>query len=591
MLTVPSVATIVGGTDINATRQLTPASGTYALLGHISEASGVASLTAWVSASRIDPGSTWLEYFRRVPSTGATYGDYLIRLPKVTGYTGNRMKVTWSDQADPPDEPFKHVMYEATITPPAGTSLTRNISMVTGGKITGTIHDSDGNLVPGVTVWAVRKAFDPSFGEIAWTGGDSWWTHTKADGTYEIGGLPAGTDYKVNVYPDYNPGMALPIKYKDYNRRTYRGQPLVDSLNTSVGAAVSDHTPVGVALGGTTASIDETIFPGGYVALHADGPEYPTGAVWCDVMYLYKSHWFEIDSGYTTGGTFQKISKVLPTGHYKLMYSDYFKRGSGTWEFDLGPLEHKYASVLVPAPVTIESGGSMLKGAFAGLLGGGSGLPLGGSGGTLLNFKLGSVQTTWSPLPSGTFTAGSVFNATLSSGEASGTWTLTLPYDPAVADGDVPYLRVIHYKQSGGTETLSPIGVEHDQPHDHGADELALAVPRRVQEAHRQAGYADDVDEHVEALLESHRVRQPVAQAHLGREVREDHGVPAGLKGSLPLVQELLRPQLRLQGRHSVWSEVQPQGRQVPPVCVRLLGQVAPRHEDDQVQVRVREVA
>ena len=347
--TIPAITTGIGG-SYNAIRTLTPAAGTYALHGHISEVGGAPNLTAWVTASKVDPSSPWLEYFRRVPSLGATYGDYLIRLPKVTGYTGNKMKLVFSDKASPPDEPYKHVAKEYTITPPAGASKTQNVPMSIGGRIAGTIHDSDNNLVEGVTVWATRKAFDPSFGEIAWTGSDMWWTRTDSNGEYEIGGLPADTDYKVNVNPDYNPPPygTLDIKYRDYNRRTYKGQPLVDSLNTLVGAPVSDHTPVPVTLNHTTASIDETIYPGGYVALHADGPEHPTGAVWCDVMYQYKSNWFEIDSGYTTGGTFQKISKVLPKGHYKLIYTDWFGRGSGTWEFDLAENEHKYASVLVP---------------------------------------------------------------------------------------------------------------------------------------------------------------------------------------------------------------------------------------------------
>lgn len=454
--TLPDFSTTWGGGPLNKMTALTPKVDTYALHGHLAEAGTNTTLTAWVSASKINPSSVWLEYYRRVPSLGATYGNYMIRLPKLTGYTGNRMKLQWSDQAAPPDGQYIHVTQEATISPAASADTTRNITMAVGGAITGTVRDETGARVPGVTVWVTRKAFDPTMGEVAWTGGENWWVRADANGDYRVGGLPSGSDYKVNFYPDYNPGMLLPIKYRDYNRRVYQAQPLVDSLNTSVGAPVVDHTPVAVTAPSTTASIDETIVPGGYVGLHADGPSYPTGAVYCDVWYAYKGHWFEIDSGYTTGGTFQKIWKVLPAGTYRLDYNDYFGRGGGSWSFALAGGQTKFASVLVPAPSSIVSGSSLVKGSFAGLLGGGLGLPDGGTGGTQLKFQLGSVPVGAPALPSGTIGAGSVYNVSLTSGAAAGVWTLTIPYDPSIPAADVPYLRVIHYKTGGGTETLTP---------------------------------------------------------------------------------------------------------------------------------------
>lgn len=451
-----SFTTVWGGTTLNKMTQLTPKIDTYAVHGPLTESGTSDNLAAWVSASKINPSSVWLEYFRRVPSLGSSLGKYMIRLPKLTGYTGNKMRLEWSDQATPPNEQFVHVTNKADITPPVSGDTTRAVSMAVGGAITGTVRDEAGNRVPGVTVSVARKAFDPSFGEVIWAGAENWWTIADSNGDYRIGGLPTNSDYKVNVYPDYNPGMLLPIKYRDYNRRVYKSQPLVDSLNTSVGAPVVDHTPVAVTAPATTASIDETIVPGGYVGLHADGPAYPTGAVYCDVWYAYKGHWFEIDSGYTTGGTFRKLWKVLPAGTYRLDYKDHFGRGSGSWSFALAGGQTKFASVLVPAPVSILSGSSLLKGSFAGILGGGMGLPEGGTGGTQLKAQYGSVPVGAPALPSGTIGAGSVYNFSLTSGSAAGVWTLTLPYDPSIVPADVPYLRVIHYKASGGYETLTP---------------------------------------------------------------------------------------------------------------------------------------
>lgn len=438
--------------------KLTPAPGTYAVYGKVTETGTGENVASWISASKVIPGTTETEDYRRVPSNGAGNSLYLVRLPQATGYAGHQMRLEFSDQASPRDGiPYVHVNKVVTFSGPSDTLS--NQALNKGGSISGTIHDELGTPVPGCQVSVARKAFDPGMGETIWTGTGTWFTYTDLNGEYEIGGLPSNADYKVNIYPDYNPGWLLPEKYRDYYRRTYKGQPNVDSLNTSASpiGGVVDHTPVSVTLGLPTSGIDETITPGGYVALHADGPAHPTGAVWCDVMYQYKTQWFEIDSGYTTGGMFQKMWKVLPTGTYRLNYKDYFGRGSGTWDFALGATEHKYASVLVPAPMTITSGSSLLKGTFAGLLGGGSGLPGGGTGGAILNFKLGSVPKTAPPLPSGTFAVGSVYNATLAAGSASGVWTLTLPYDQMVPDADVPYLRVIHYKQAGGTEWLTPL--------------------------------------------------------------------------------------------------------------------------------------
>lgn len=451
---------LASASPLNMNQPMPPSPGSFAVFGHISEYGSPGSqVESRITASLIDPSSPWLNPYRVVPSNGSGNSLFMVRLPSSTGFTGNKIRLDFNDLASPPDVPYVHMTKSYTIVGSA-TDQALSPALYVGGTIAGTIHDGSGNPVDGCTVYVTRKAFDPALGEIAWIGTDTWWTRTDINGDYSIGGMPTATDYKVNVVPDYNPGMDLLPMYQDYYRRVYKGQPLVDSLNTSatpIGGVV-DHTPVAVTIGHTTPNIDETITPGGYVALHADGPLYPTGAVWVDVTYQYAGQWFEIDSGYTTGGLFQKMWKVLPTGNYRVKYNDYFGRGGGTWSFSLAPNEHKYASVLVPAPVTILSGGGLLNGSFAGLLGGGTGLPLGGTGGTMLQLKYGSIPTTAPPLPYGTVGAGSTYNASLASGAAQGVWTLTLPYDGSIPAADVANLRVIHYKQSGGSETLYPIG-------------------------------------------------------------------------------------------------------------------------------------
>ncbi len=290
----------------------------------------------------------------------------------------------------------------------------------------------------------------------------------------------------MNFSAYYDVGMPLPEKYKDYYRRTWKNRPNIDSLNSSATPIAVDHNPVSVTAPAVTSGIDETLTLGGYVALHADGPAHPTGAVWCDVMYQVPSttKWVEIDSGYTTGGTFQKLWKVLPVGHYKVMYNDYFGRGSGTWEFDLAPNERKYTSVLVPAPVTFGSGSgasapesgtrelssralasvkltsglSRFKGSFVGLIGGGPGLKDGGAGGAMLTVKTGSVPSGAPQLPKYHVALPvTVLDVKSTGTPVVGKWTLTLAYNSSVPDGEVPWVRVVHYKTGGGTEILSPI--------------------------------------------------------------------------------------------------------------------------------------
>ncbi|NTU72510.1 MAG: carboxypeptidase regulatory-like domain-containing protein [Coriobacteriia bacterium] len=474
------VATVGGSSNLKQT--LTPKADSYAVWGTLQHDDGGGNAKAWITASFIDPDSGYPEFFRRVTSwgDGPGGGAYLIRVPTSTGLTDNQVLIKISDKADPLDPndpvPFQHPAQEGTFNP-AGTHVW-NVERVDGGSITGRVVDEAGLEVPGVTVSAARKAFDPSFGSIAWTGSDEWTAFTDVNGEYTLSGMPSNADYKVNFYPDYNPpaeGYDLPIQYRDYNRRTYKNQPLVDSLNTSSGATVVDHTAVPVTLGATTASIDETIVPGGYVALHADGPSYPTGAVWVDVWYQYKTKWFEIDSGYTTGGTFQKIWKVLPTGTYRVDYTDYFGRGAGSWSFELAPWEKKYTSVLVPAPssfaptmgpaalapaslapAALSTNQSKLRASFLGVVGGGAGLEDGGAGGARLTFQPAPLIH----LPSGYWLAGDTAGAKSTGTAVDGVWAITLPYNTAVPNSEVPYLRVLRRNPSarGGIDSLKVIG-------------------------------------------------------------------------------------------------------------------------------------
>lgn len=433
---------------------LTPAAGTFVVKGIVNGEDDSQPYDIWVEAFRKD--GTYLDYVRRAASE-PTSGKYLMRLPVDTGYTGDKYRIELEEQVAGVGVTPEHVQYAFDAYGPA--DMTRSPIVAVGGTIEGTVHDEAGNPVPGVSVAAWYKGTD------GWTGDDTAWTRTAGDGTYEIRGLPARSDYKVLFQPSYDPGMPLPEKYKDYYRRVYKGRPIVDSLVTSTSPVTADHQPVAVGLNQVKSGIDETITPGGYVALHTDGPEYPTGAVYCDVMYQVNGKWCEVDSGFTTGGTFQKLWKVLPVGHYRLDYSDYFGRGGGSWEFDLAAGENKYASALVPAPIVYESDvPTTTTGAFVGTVGA-NGLDAGGTGDVVLYIdKLDSAPTSAPVLSSNYTSMGAVYDFTAEGTTTAGIWTLTLPYNPSVPDANVPNLRIRHFKADGSTEMLMPLSwnlVEH----------------------------------------------------------------------------------------------------------------------------------
>jgi hypothetical protein len=447
--------TITGGAAAQTFQQmLAPKAGTRAITGLITEAGTGTKLQTKLTAALVDP-SGYTNPFRYLETNGPGDGRYLLRVPNLTGYTGNAVKLDWIDFP-----PYVHLPATRTFgAVAAGTTQTLwNVTMTKGGAISGTVRDESGTPVPGVQVSAVHRAYSPEWGKVVWTGTDSsgagiWYATTDSDGHYTIGGLPAGADWKVNYRSYFDLGMTLPEKYGDYYFRTYQGKPLVDPWDPAITAL---HTPVSVALGATTTGIDEVISPGGYVGLHADGPDEPTGAVWCDVWYNVAGSWIEVDSGYTTGGTFQKLWKVLPTGSYRLDYTDFFGRGSGSWSFSLAAGETKYTSVLVPAPLT-DSVDATVGASFAGLIDGG--LELGGTGGAQLDVDPLSDLPAGAPLPpSGMLLyANSVFDFTLSGSDVAGVWTLTMPYDPSIPDSVAPNIRVWHVKAGGAGELLAPV--------------------------------------------------------------------------------------------------------------------------------------
>ncbi|MDO8964170.1 MAG: carboxypeptidase-like regulatory domain-containing protein [Coriobacteriia bacterium] len=426
--------------------EMVPTSTSYGVWGLLRDSVNASqNVECWVTAELIDPTSVWNSAFRRVPSLGSGPGggQYFIRLPKNTGFPGNKVRLSFVEQATQPETPA-HIGVVRDITSPV--SQTYTPTLVKGGSISGTVRDEVGAVVPGVHVTALRKmvtAYGP-----AYSAADNWYTETDSSGNYTIKGLPADVDYKVTYSMYYAPGEPLPEEYDGYYRRVYKGKPVVDSLVESVtpvtGAAV-EHTPVSVSpLGFARTGIDETITPGGYVTLSARGPEYPTGAVWCDVMYNVDGHWIEIDSGYTTGGTFAKGWKVMPTGTYRLDYADFFGRGAGSWSFDLAAGETKHTTVLVPAPATADF--SYFSGTFAGVLAGPDQL-----------LTAGALPATGTPSPILlALRPGDVYGVSLSGDGAAGTWTLTLPYDPAIPDGEVGSIRVLHYRPPLRTETLVP---------------------------------------------------------------------------------------------------------------------------------------
>lgn len=443
--------TLAAGTPTNKPVNLTPiAANSFVVKGRMVRAENTAEgVSSWVNVEA--KTAEGYDHRKRVPSDGL--GNYLVRLPRTTGYTGNKYRLTFREKtsdvrgATPDHTPHAFETYYAGATP-----ITHNSAMALGGRIQGVIHDEAGNTVPGVQISALTKQAD------GWNG-DYAWTVSGADGTYRINGLPANTDYKLNVMPYYDSDGTLPKEYASYYRRSWKGFPLADSLNTSTTPVAPDHTPINLALGATFTA-DETITPGGLVALHTDGPEYPTGAVYCDVMYQIGSKWVEVDSGFTTGGTFQKLWKTLPTGVYRLDYSDYFGRGGGSWSFTLAPHEEKYASVLVPAPVEFLSSDipTSTGGAFLGMIGD-AGMP-GGAGDVGLEVdKLTSMPTSVA-LPSSYISGGGIYDfSAVGTQTTDGVWTLTIPYNPTIPADVVANLRVRHVLKNGSVEILAPVSV------------------------------------------------------------------------------------------------------------------------------------
>jgi hypothetical protein len=427
-----------------------------AIFGTIKDKATNATEQALVAVTLKDPATPYADPYRQVRSNSVKDGGgYLLRVPNTTGFKDSKIDIIAVDYV----RPYTHETYKYTFTKPA-TTTTRtpfSIKHVAGGAISGTVRDELGTPVPGVMVSAWRWAYDSLiWGKVTWTsdsGGpySTWNAYTDADGHYTIGGLPPNTDWKVTFVNYMDPAGP----YKDYNRyyfRTYKNLPLAEPLDPPKTVA---HTPVHVDVGKTTSKIDETITPGGYVALHADGPLGPTGSVWCDVMFKVGSTWVEVDSGYTTGGTFEKIRKVLPVGTYKVVYKDFFKRGEGTWEFALAEGETKFTSIIVPMPTSSEGTAAA---SFVGTIDGG--LEGGGTGEVSISIEpTVALTATSGVLPKNLkLYVDSRFDFQLFAADpVSGVWALTLPYDPSIPDSVVGNIRVWHTKIDGKGELLTPI--------------------------------------------------------------------------------------------------------------------------------------
>ena len=227
------------------------------------------------------------------------------------------MRLEFSDQANPPSEPYVHVNRVLTATGgPLAPNWNTNPNMWPGGSISGhRLHDGDGIPVEGCSVSVARKAMDPSMGEVHLDRGRQLVHLHGCRAATTPSAVADEPELQGQRLADYNPGWLLPEKYKDYYRRTYKNQPLVDSLNTSatpIGGVV-DHTPVAVTAPSRQAGIDETISPAATSRCTLTDPSIrpaPCGATSCTAQGPVVRDRLRLHDR----RTFQKAWKVLPTG-------------------------------------------------------------------------------------------------------------------------------------------------------------------------------------------------------------------------------------------------------------------------------------
>ncbi len=179
-----------------------------------------------------------------------------------------------------------------------------NARLALAGHVTGRVTQELGRTgagasgagLGGIYVTAGRNT---GSGDFPWEGVRS--TETAADGTYDLGGLPAGT-YRIEFYDDSGNHV---LQY-------YNNQPTIDLGEDVV-----------VTAGGTRSGIDARLALAGHVGgtvtdASADG----LGGIWVTAVRPDGSGGWEEVWGTQTGADGTYDLGFLPTGRYRIQFSD-----------------------------------------------------------------------------------------------------------------------------------------------------------------------------------------------------------------------------------------------------------------------------
>lgn len=183
------------------------------------------------------------------------------------------------------------------IVVPSGTNVSGiDASLATASKISGIVTGSDG-ITPLPDIWVAAYQWDES----------GWWeqeesSYTDADGTYTIGGLPAGT-YRVQFSDSQG----------DYLSEAYANAPDLES-----------GTDVVVAAGETATGIDASLAAASKISGIVTGPDgtTPLSDIWVAAYQWNESGWWEQVESYYTDADGAYIIGGLPAGTYRVQFSD-----------------------------------------------------------------------------------------------------------------------------------------------------------------------------------------------------------------------------------------------------------------------------
>ena len=180
-----------------------------------------------------------------------------------------------------------------------GTTSGIDAQLAFAGHITGTVTDASGAALSAIE--AEAQVFDVVGGYWSTEG----WGYTQSDGTYQIGGLPAGT-YRVCFW--------------DWNTGTYLGECYDDA-----GADVNNATDIAVIAGRTTTGIDAQLDLAAHIAgtvSDSSGAVLAGVSVRAHVWDTSNSYWRNVRSATTDANGAYDIGG-LSAGTYRVCFFDW----------------------------------------------------------------------------------------------------------------------------------------------------------------------------------------------------------------------------------------------------------------------------